>query len=65
MQERAQRAPFPLPRKKWNVHKSSVSARIDLEEGMIPTAGEMPLTQSVTLGLSYFGYPVHLQTHLY
>lgn len=35
MQEGAQEAPFPVPRRKWTVHKSSVSTRIDLDkEGM-------------------------------
>lgn len=64
MHEGAQRAAFSVPRKKWNVHKTSVSTGTDLDkEDMRLSAQEIHLTQTVTLGLSRYGY--YLQTCLY
>lgn len=66
MQEGVQRVLFPVPRTKWNVHRGSISIRIDLDkEDMRPSARETHLIQSAGLGLSCFGFPVHLQTLSY
>lgn len=53
-------------RAKWNVHRSSVSIRINLDkEAVRLSARETRLIHSVGLGLSCFGFPIYLQTHPY